>query len=229
MRVADFTGMLTLLAGLFLAATAWAVEPPVEGTDYKRLAKPLTVETGKQVEVVEFFWYRCPHCNQLEPGLKSWAKTLPADVRLRPVPAVFNDNWLPGAKIFHTLAEMKQLDKLHGKVFDAYHKEGLNLNDEAQLMAWVRKQGLNEGEFQAIYKSFSTQTKAMKGAQAARTAGLEGVPALLVDGKYLTSLSMTLTEERLFEVLNQLIERARKERGSKPAKGKSAAKPVASR
>jgi protein dithiol oxidoreductase (disulfide-forming) len=138
---------------------------------------------------------------------------------------VFNDNWMPGAKIFYTLSDMGALDKLHDKVFEAYHKEGQNLNDEAQLMAWVRKQGLNEARFQSIYRSFSVQTKAMKGAQSARAAGLEGVPALLVDGKYLTSVSMTITEERLFEVLDQLVDRARKERGGKSNKAKSVRKP----
>jgi thiol:disulfide interchange protein DsbA len=229
MRVASLSGVFTLAAGLLFSASAWALDPAVEGTDFKRLAKPLPVETGKQIEVAEFFWYRCPHCNQLEPSLKSWARKLPADVTLRPVPAVFNDKWLPGAKIFYTLAEMRVLDKLHGKVFEAYHKEGLNLNEDAQLMAWVRRQALNEAEFQSIYRSFSTQTKAMKGAQAARDAGLDGVPALVVDGKYLTSLSMTLTEDRLFDVLDQLVDRARKERGGKPAKARPAAKPVAAK
>jgi protein dithiol oxidoreductase (disulfide-forming) len=225
MRVPNITRGLAMLAAIFLMGTALAADPADEGTEFKRLPKPLPVETGKQIEVAEFFWYRCPHCNQLEPALSAWAKKLPSDVKFRAVPAVFNDNWMPGAKIFYTLSDMGALDKLHDKVFEAYHKEGQNLNDEAQLMAWVRKQGLNEARFQSIYRSFSVQTKAMKGAQSARAAGLEGVPALLVDGKYLTSVSMTITEERLFEVLDQLVDRARKERGGKSNKAKSVRKP----
>lgn len=237
MRVSVIYRGFAMLAAIIFSGVALAADPAVEGTDFKRLQKPLAVKTGKQIEVAEFFWYRCPHCNQLEPGLKAWAKNLPSDTKLRPVPAVFNDNWLPGAKIYYTLQEMGVLDKLHGKVFDAYHKENLNLNDDAQLMAWVKRQGLNEATFQTAYRSFSVQTKAMKGATAARAAGLDGVPALLVDGKYLTSVSMTITEDRLFEVLDELIARARKERGNnivkiKPAAKKSAtakqpAKPVA--
>jgi thiol:disulfide interchange protein DsbA len=223
MRVSVLSKGLVLLTGLLAIGTVIAADP-VEGTDYKRLSKPLAVETGKQIEVAEFFWYRCPHCNQLEPGLKAWARKLPADTKLRAVPAVFNEKWLPGAKIFYTLQEMGMLDKLHGRVFDAYHKEGLNLNEDAQLMDWVKRQGLNESEFKSAYRSFSVQTKAMKGASAARAAGLEGVPALVVDGKYLTSVSMTLTEERLFEVLDALIARARKERGNNIIKLKPAAK-----
>jgi thiol:disulfide interchange protein DsbA len=222
-RIQVLPRALALLAGLFMLTGALAAEPAEEGTDYKRLNRPLQVETGKQIEVAEFFWYRCPHCNQLEPALEEWAKKLPADVKLRPIPTVLNANWLPAAKIYYALADLGVLDKLHGKVFDAYHKEGLDLDDEAQLMAWVKRQGLDVAKFQSAYRSFSAQTRAMKGAQAARSAGITGVPALLVDGKYLTSVSMTFTEERLFEVLDQLIQRARSERGGISAKRKPVA------
>ena len=216
--------MLALFAGLLMLGHALAADPAEEGKEFKRIATPLVVETGKKIEIVEFFWYRCPHCSQLEPALSAWAKKLPTDVKLRPVPAVFNDQWLAGAKIHATLMEMGVLDKLHSKVFEAYHKENLNLNDEAKLSDWVKKQGLDEAKFFSIYRSFSTQTQAMKGAQAARSAGIDGVPALVVDGKYLTSVSMALTEERLFEVLDQLVQRARKERGGKAAKKSASAK-----
>ncbi len=209
---------LALLASLFMLTGAFAFEPAEEGTDYQRLARPVPVETGKQVEVVEFFWYRCPHCNQLEPGLDAWVRKLPADARFRAVPAVLNPGWLPAARLHYALADLGALDRLRSKVFDAYHKDKLNLDDEAELMAWVKKQGLDAARFQAAYRSFSVQTRAMKGAQAARNAGITGVPALMVDGKYLTSISMTHTEERLFEVLDQLIQRARSERTGKPGK-----------
>ena len=210
--------MLALLAGLFMLTGVLAAEPAEEGTDYQRLAKPVPVETGKQVEVVEFFWYRCPHCNQLEPGLEAWVKKLPADVRFRAVPAILNPNWLPAAKLHYALADVGALDRLRGKVFDAYHKDKIDLDDETVLMAWIRKQGVDEARFKAAYRSFSVQTRAMKGAQTARNAGISGVPVLMVDGKYLTAISMTYTEERLFEVLDQLIQRARSERGGKTVK-----------
>ena len=209
---------LVLLTGLFVLTGAFAVEPAEEGTDYKRLNKPVQVETGKQIEVVEFFWYRCPHCNQLEPGLEAWTRKLPSDVKFRAVPAVLNPNWLPAAKLHYALADLGALDRLRGKVFEAYHKDKLDLDDEAEMMAWIRKQGLDEAKFKTAYRSFSVQTRAMKGAQSARNAGITGVPTLLVDGKYLTSISMTFTEERLFEVLDHLVQRARSERGGKAGK-----------
>lgn len=210
--------ILVLLAGLSLLSAAWAAEPAVEGTDYLRLARPVPVESGRKIEVVEFFWYRCPHCNQLEPGLAAWAKQLPADVKLRPVPAVLNQNWLPAARLYYALADLGALPRLHAKVFEAYHKDKLDLDNEAELLAWVKKQGLDEARFKAAYHSFSVQTRAMKGDRAARAAGITGVPTLMVDGKYLTSISLTFTEERLFEVLDQLIQRARAERGGKAAR-----------
>lgn len=210
--------MLALLAGVFILTGAFAAEPAEEGTDYTRLSKPVQVETGKQIEVVEFFWYRCPHCNQLEPALAAWTRKLPSDVKFRAVPAVLNPGWLPAAKLHYALTDMGVLDKLRGKVFDAYHKDKLDLDDEDVLLPWIRKQGLDEARFKMAYNSFSAQTRAMKGTQAARNAGITGVPALMVDGKYVTAVSMTFTEERLFEVLDQLIQRARSERGGKAAR-----------
>ncbi len=217
-RILALPRTLAALAGLFVLTGALAAEPAEEGTDYTRLAKPVPVETGKQIEVVEFFWYRCPHCSQLEPGLDAWARKLPADVKFRPVPAVLNPNWLPAAKLYYALAEVGALARLHGKVFEAYHKDKLDLDDEDELMAWIGKQGVDVAKFKSAYRSFSAQTRAMKGAQAARKAEITGVPALMVDGKYTTSVSMTITEERLFEVLDQLIQRARAERRGKASK-----------
>ncbi len=217
-RIQAMHRALAFLAGLFVLTGALAVEPAEEGTDYKRLAKPVAVETGRQIEVVEFFWYRCPHCNQLEPGLEAWVKKLPADAKFRAVPTILNPNWLPAAKLHYALADVGALERLRGKVFDAYHRDKLDLDDETELMAWIRKQGVDEAKFKAAYRSFSAQTRAMKGNQTARNAGITGVPALMVDGKYITSISMTFTEERLFEVLDQLIQRARSERGGKTVK-----------
>lgn len=217
-RIQALHRALALLAGLFMLTGALAVEPAEEGADYKRLAKPVPVETGKQIEVAEFFWYGCPHCNQLEPGLEAWVKKLPADVKFRPIPAILNPNWQPAAKLHYALADLGVLNKLHRKVFDAYHKDKLDLDDEAVLMAWVKKQGLDAAKFKTAYNSFSAQTRTMKGAQSARNAGISGVPTLMVDGKYITAISMTYTEERLFEVLDQLVQRARAERGGKAPK-----------
>jgi len=211
-----FSRALALFVAAVLSLSAFAApEEAFEGKDFTRVSVPQPVATGKKIEVLEFFWYRCPHCNQLEPGLDAWLKKLPKDAQIRRVPAVFRDDWMPGAKIYYTLEEMGQLGRLHRKVFDAYHVENLNLNDPAVLGSWVAKQGIDRKQFERVYNSFSTQSKAMQGAELAKVYGVMGVPTFIIDGKYVTSESMTGGEPRLFEVLDQLIVKARAERRGK--------------
>jgi thiol:disulfide interchange protein DsbA len=211
-----FTRALAFIAATIFSLNAWAAGPEAfEGHDYTRLKNAQPVATGNKVEVLEFFWYRCPHCFQLEPGLDKWLKALPKDAEVRRVPAVFRDDWMPGAKLYYTLEQMGLVSRLHAKVFDAYHLENLNLNDPALLGGWIARQGVDRKKFEGIYNSFSIQSKATQGARLATAYGIAGVPTFIVDGKYMTSESMTQSEPRLFEVLDQLIVKARAERGSK--------------
>jgi thiol:disulfide interchange protein DsbA len=213
-----FTRALAFVAAAVFSLSALAAGPEAfEGHDYIRVKDPQPVATGSKVEVLEFFWYRCPHCFQLEPDLNAWMKTLPRNAQVRRVPAVFRDDWLPGAKLYYTLEQMNLLGKLHHKVFDAYHVENINLNDPAVLGDWVAKQGVDRKKFDGIYNSFSVQSKATQGARLATTYAITGVPAFIIDGKYATSVSMTGSPARLFEVLDQLIVKARAERGGKKA------------
>jgi protein dithiol oxidoreductase (disulfide-forming) len=215
-----FNRALAFVAAAVFSLSALAAGPEAfEGHDFTRVNNPQPVATGNKIEVLEFFWYRCPHCFQLEPGLTTWLKKLPKDAQVRRVPAVFRDDWLPGAKIYYTLEQMNLLGKLHHKVFDAYHLENTNLNDPAVLGGWIAKQGVDRKKFEGIYNSFSTQSKATQGARLATTYAITGVPAFVIDGKYVTSVGMTGGEARLFEVLDQLIVKARAERSAKkPAK-----------
>lgn len=208
---------LLAAAALSLSAVA-APDAAFEGHDYTRVKNTQPLATGKKIEVLEFFWYRCPHCFQLEPSLGTWLKKLPKDAQIRRVPALFRDDWMPAAKTYYTLEQMGLL-RLHDKVFDAYNIDKLNLDDPAVLGGWIAKQGVDRKKFEAIYTSFSTQSKATQGGQLAMAYGISGVPAFIIDGKYSTSQSMTQTEPRLFSVLDQLIVKARAERGGmKPAK-----------
>jgi len=204
-------------AAVFSLSTLAAGPEAFEGHDYTRLKNAQPVATGNKVEVLEFFWYRCPHCFQLEPALNTWLKKLPKDAQVRRVPAVFRDDWMPGAKLYYTLEQMGLLGSLHPKVFDAYHLENTNLNDPAVLGGWIAKQGVDRKKFEGIYNSFSTQSKAAQGARMATTYGITGVPAFIIDGKYATSVSAAGSEARLFEVLDQLIVKARAERSGKKA------------
>ena len=211
-----FTRTLALFTAAVLSFSAYAAPDAIfEGHDYARVQNVQPVATGKKVEVLEFFWYRCPHCFQLEPALNTWLKKLPKDAQVRRVPAVFRDDWAPAAKIYYTLEQMGQLGRLHHKVFDAYNIENINLNDPAVLGGWIEKQGVNRKKFESLYASFSTQSKTLKGAKLATAYAITGVPAFIIDGKYTTSMSMAQSESRLFEILDQLIVKARAERKRK--------------
>lgn len=213
-----FTRALSFFAAAVFSLSTLAAAPEAfEGHDYTRLQNAQPVATGKKIEVLEFFWYRCPHCFQLEPSLNAWLKKLPKDAQVRRVPAVFRDDWMPGAKLYYTLEQMNLLGKLHDKVFDAYHVENINLNEPSVLGGWIARQGVDRKKFEGIYQSFSTQSKATQGARLATTYAISGVPAFVIDGKYATSVSMAGSEARLFEVLDQLIVKARAERSGKKA------------
>lgn len=212
--------MLNRLIALFAAAVfsfnAQADSPPPAVNPYVTLEAPQPVTTGKKIELTEFFWYRCPHCYELEPAFATWLKKLPADVQLRRVPVVFRDDWLPAAKLYYALQDVGA-EKLHGEVFDAYHLDNLNLDDEAVLLDWVAKKGVDRNKFAALYRSFSTQSRAMQGGMIGRAYNIKGVPSFAVDGKYVTAESMTGSKPALFATLDQLIVKARKERSAKNA------------
>lgn len=210
-----FQRLLGLVMAACISLSVHAAGAPVEGVDFKRLKSPQPTATGKKIEVAEFFWYRCPHCYQLEPALNKWLKTLPKDAEMRRIPAVFSPDWMPAAKIFYTLKQMKLDGKLHEEVFDAIHLDDINLNDPPVLFDWVAKKGVDRKKFEAIYNSFSVQTQAAQGTRLSDPYELRGVPTFVIDGKYQTSQSMTQTEARLFEVIDQLIARARTERAKK--------------
>lgn len=207
--------IFTILAAMTLSFTALAASPSGAGNNYATLEVPQAVTTGKKIELIEFFWYRCPHCYELEPALNAWLKKLPKDVQLRRVPVVFRDDWLPAAKIYYALQDAGA-EKLHSEVFDAYHLDNLNLDNEATLMDWVAKKGVDRAKFEASYQSFSTQSKVMQGGMLGRVFNLKGVPSFAVDGKYVTAESMNGSKPALFATLDQLIVKARKERA--PAK-----------
>lgn len=172
-----------------VAIGALALQPafaadPVEGRNYTRLQMPQPTEPNGKVEVVEFFWYGCSHCGKLEPLLKSWVKQLPADVTFKKVPAILNESWAPGARLYYTLEAMNLLDKLSDAAFDAMLNQRINLNSESILLDWVAGKGVDRKAFADTYKSFTVETKVRKAAEMTQEYGFSGVPALVVGGKY---------------------------------------------
>lgn len=204
-------GGLTLLG-----AAALAFATMTAGKDYVALSQPLPVDSGDKVEVTEFFWYGCPHCFDLEPLMNQWVKTLPKDVEFRRQPTIFNNaSWVPGAKIYYTLDILGELNRLHGKVFDALHIDRVDLDKEAVLFDWMAKQGVDRKKFADTYNSFAVQAKVKRAEQLSRQSKISGVPAVIVDGKFMTAASLTGSFESMFSTLDQLIQKARSERKAK--------------
>ena len=203
------------LAGVLVALAAGTAFAQGRNATYKPLAKPQAVESGDKIEVVEFFWYGCSHCFDLEPFLNKWTARLPKDVEFRRLPAVPTERWLPNARTYFTLEALGLLDKLHGEVFDAIHIDRVNLNDERVQLDWMAKKGVDRAKFSEAWKSFSVQSKTKRAVQQTQAYDVNGVPTLVVDGKYMTSVSMTGSPEGLMKTLDELIVKARAERTKK--------------
>ena len=204
------------LIGLALALVAGSAAAQLKaGRDYKPLANPQAVETGDRIEVIEFFWYGCSHCYDLEPFLKKWTAKLPKDVEFRRIPAIPTERWAPNARTFYTLEALGLLEKLHGEVFDAIHIDRVNFNDERVQLDWMAKKGVDRAKFAEAWKSFSVQSKTKRAVQQSQAFDITGVPTLVVDGKYATSVSMTGSPEGLMKTLDELIVKARGERPKK--------------
>lgn len=202
------------LVGL-LASPAMAQEEAfAEGVHYEKLSNNQPVSTGDKIEVLELFWYRCPHCNTLEVPLQKWLKNgKPENAEYVAFPAVLSDRWAPGAQAFYTLEALGLLDELHGKVFYAVHSEHRNLDSARQLAEWVEEQGYSAQDVLDTYDSFAVNTKLNYAKTASRKYDVNGVPAVVVDGKYRTSVSQAGDFDTLFKVINFLVEKAAAERG----------------
>ena len=204
------TAATVALAGLGLPHLAFAQKKPEEGADYKTLDKraPVDAPAGK-IEVIEFFWYSCPHCNAFEPKLVAWSKKLPPDVVLKRVPVSFRDSFVPQQRLFYTLEAMGKLDELHSKVFEAIHVQRQPTDKEDSILAWAEKHGLDKAKFQELYNSFSVSSKARRAVQLQNAYGVEGVPALGIAGKFYTDGSLAGNMDRALQVTEYLIAQAK--------------------
>ena len=218
-----FKRLLYLATLLVLLLAGAAAAQPIAGRDYTLINPPQPIDSGKKIEVLEFFWYGCIHCYNLETPLKAWLKRKPADVEFRFVPAVFDSSWVPLTRTFYALDAMGLTDKYHDDIFSAIHKERLKalVTDPRVIADWLAGKGVDKQKFLDTYNSFAVNGRAQRSSDMTRSYDIPGTPALVVDGKYLTGPSMTVNPnnsinyDRFFRVLDQLIAQARKERGGK--------------
>ncbi|HYN77080.1 MAG TPA: thiol:disulfide interchange protein DsbA/DsbL [Lamprocystis sp. (in: g-proteobacteria)] len=197
---------MTVLFGLVLAALAsaapgWAID---EGIDYATLKTPIPAAVGSPVEVVEVFWYGCPHCWHLEPAMQQWVATKPAGVTFTRMPAT-GARWEPHARAYYAAEAMGKLDLLHEALFKAMQVDKRRIYTADDLVKFAGEIGINEQEFRAAYNSFTVETKVRKAEDLNRRFGIDGVPAAIVNGKYRTSPGQTGGQDRFFEVLNTLV------------------------
>ena len=219
-----FISHLRLAAFLlaFVAGTAAAAQPQlVADRDYRVINPPQPTDSGKKIEVSEFFWYACPHCNALQPSLKNWIAKKPADVEFRRVPAVLSDSWVPLTRAYYALEVVGGVEKLHYEIFSAIHEKNLRLQDPKTLFDWIGQHGIDRQKYQDAYGSFGVQSRVQRSIELTRNYDVNGTPTLAVDGKYLVAPSMTLKADhsvdydKFFQVLDQVIAMARKDRAAR--------------
>lgn len=194
--------------GLALASLA-ALSPLSQaaasaGKDYQVLSD--TPAPGSTVEVLEIFSYGCPHCAHLAPLIEPWSHKLPAGVVYHRIPVTFgHDQWAVLARAYYVLDQIHQVDRLQVKIFSAIHEQNINLFSEDTLFDWIQAQGVNRQAFIDLYRSFAIQAKVQQGDRQAMTYGVDGVPTVIIDGRYLTSPSQAGSIQALFPVMNELI------------------------
>ena len=198
------------IAFYFLATAAYCTEPALN-KEYRLIPQQPT-QSGTKIEVIEFFFYGCPYCNELQAPLTEWRKQLPDDVEFRRIPAVHRTTWVPLTKTYFTLEEMRALEKLHSAIYRAYHEDKLSLSQQSVMFDWASNHGLDARKFAEIYVSSKTAAKVARATKFTKDYQIPGTPSLVVDGKYLTSSAMTEEVIDVIPVLDYLIDRARKDR-----------------
>lgn len=175
---------------LFAATAGASPSAPVNGTDYRTLEKAQQVDSGKKVEVTEFFWYSCPHCSALEPALEAWVKKQGDKINFKRVPVAFRDSFIPQQKLYYSLEALGWVSALHGKVFRAIHVERQPLDTDKQIADFIAKQGVDTKKFAETYNSFGIQSKVQRATQLQAAYKVDGVPMIAIDGRYVTSPSI---------------------------------------
>ena len=203
--------MKKLLVLLFLVfgSTALQAADYKEGTHYQALT-PQATDSGDKIEVLEFFWYGCPHCFSFEPYVRSWKKSKPANVEFKRVPAMFRPEWEIQARAYYALSNMNIIEDIHGKIFAAVHKDKKRLNTLEAIADFVAKNGVDKQRFKNEYNSFVVDGMVRKAKKKQKAYKIQGVPTVIVNGKYTTGASMAGSYDKLIKVMDHLIQKESK-------------------
>ncbi len=201
--------IFALLLPMLVSLTACA-EAYTQGQDFRQLSSPQPTSSGDRIEVVELFWYGCPHCYHLEPYLNEWLASKPDDVEFVRMPAIVSKRWEFMAKAYYTAELLDVVDKTHIALFDALHREKRTITDEAALQDFFVAHGVTAAAFKNTFNSFAVNVKVNNARQMSRRYAITGVPAIIVNGKYSTGVGMAGGNQEVIRVMNYLIEKERK-------------------
>ncbi len=194
-------------ASLFILLLSFSALLKAESAaGYETLSPTQPTHNPDKIEIIEFFWYGCPHCYSFEPTLEAWLKTLPKNIEFIRQPAVFSDLWGKHAKAYFTAEALGVVDKVHADFFDAIQNKKQHLETEEQLAKFFVAHGVNEKEFHDAYNSFLVDAKMRQATTTAGRYGVTGVPAVIINGKYKTNGPLAGSHEKMIEVINRLIE-----------------------
>ena len=197
--------LMGIVALMFVSGSAFAQSPFVDGADYQTISPAVKTSQPDKVVVTEIFWYGCPHCFRFEPYVERWSASLPDGVVFEQVPSSLNPRWTEHARAFYAFKMMNALDQTHKALFDAIHLERQRLNSLDTLAEFASNLGLDEKLFRENYFSFPVETQVRKNIQKEKRYGHSGVPAVIVNGKYLVSASLAGSNERMIEIMNYLV------------------------
>jgi len=214
------TGWLAAIAFTLFSLASPAQAQLVAGRDYVLIDPPVPVDDPAKIEVIEFFSYGCPHCSDLSPLISKWSAKLASDVAFKRSPVSFNrPQWFNLSKLYFALEVSGNLAKLDAAVFHALHEEGLNLSTDKNIAEWVAGKGVDAKKFSDAYSSFGVASRTKRADQLMALAKIEGVPSLLVDGRYLVSTQGT--HEAMLALTDKIIDKVRSERSpTKPGEKK---------
>ena len=211
MKRRHFTASLLATGTAAFSHPVLAQGGAVEGTHYVRLSQPVPAGPAGKIEVIEFFWYGCPHCNAFEATLEPWIRQLPADIAFHRVPVAFsNEPFVAHQRIFYALDSLGLVAQMHRKVFYAIHNDRMRLDKPAEISAFMAKNGVDAAKFIEAFDSFAVQAKARQAAQQSAAYKIDGVPAIGIQGRYYTSGARAGTNEKALAVADFLIQRVRK-------------------
>lgn len=207
----QYLRLFGIILGLVFTSAIQAQEsslPDVEkGEGFVNIVPPQPTQETDKVEVIEFFWYGCPHCYSFEPFLKDWAKNFPANVLLIRQPAIFDSSWEPGARAYFVAEALGVTDQVHDAIFDAIQKERKPLDTEEQLAEFFAEHGVDRQDFHQAYNSFIVTTRLRQAESKPADYGVTGVPAIVINGKYRSNGTLAKTFPGLISVMNALIKK----------------------